>query len=122
MVEPRFYQLVVSFDGTGRWILWTPAKFFQETAQIIRMIGDIKLAFDQVLNAPQCPPIGWETRRQRAAFQQSQQRLLLMSRELGWAATGLAAVETTQAAGSQTLGPLANSSTANAQTFGDQRF
>jgi hypothetical protein len=84
MVEPRFYQLVVSFDGTGRWILWTPAKFFQETAQIIRMIRDIKLAFDHLLNAPQCPPIGWETSRQRAAFQQSQQRLLLMSRELGW--------------------------------------
>jgi hypothetical protein len=79
----------------------------------------IKLAFDHLLNAPQCPPIGWETSRQRAAFQQSQQRLLLMSHELGWAATGLAAVETTQAAGSQTLGPLANSSTANAQTFGD---
>jgi hypothetical protein len=119
MVEPRFYQLIVSFDGTGRWILWTPAKFFQETAQIIRMRGDIKLAFDHVLNAPQCPPIGWETSRQRTAFQQSQQRWLLMSRELGWVATGLAAVETTQAAGSQTLGPLANSRTANAQTFGD---
>jgi hypothetical protein len=119
MVEPRFYQLIVSFDGTGRWILWAPAKFFQETAQIIRMIGDIKLAFDHLLNAPQCPPIGWETSRQRTAFQQSQQRWLLMSRELGWAAPGLAAVETTQAAGSQTLGPLANSSTANAQTFGD---
>jgi hypothetical protein len=42
-----------------------------------------------------------------------------MSRELGWAATGLAAMETMQAAGSQPLGPLANSSTANAQTFGD---
>jgi hypothetical protein len=74
MVEARFYQLIVSF--------------VQATAQIIRMIGDIKLAFDHVLNAPQCPPIGWETSRQRSAFQQSQQRWLLMSRELGWTAPG----------------------------------
>jgi hypothetical protein len=66
------------------------------------MIGDIKLAFDHLLNAPQCPPIGWETSRQRTAFQQSQQRWLL---KLGWAATGLAAVETTRAAGSQTAWP-----------------
>ena len=81
----------------------------------MRMIGDLKFAFDHGLNALQGPALGRVPGGSGAAFQQAQQVLLLLPRKLGRTSRRDACSSAAEATLVKLLGPLADRSATDAQ-------
>ena len=96
MLEPSLDCFIISLSGTRLRDLGAPVQFVQQAVEVIRMVRYAKLAFDQPPDAPQGPTFGAKARGSRTAFQLAQQRMLLLSCELGRTACRLASAQTTQ--------------------------